>query len=189
VLTEAATRGDGTRGENVTLNVRTISSVPLRLHGSGWPRVLEVRGEVFMPKKGFEALNARQREQGEKTFANPRNAAAGSLRQLDSRITARRPLGFICYGLGEIEGGAPADSHSATMARLASWGLPVSPELRVVEGVSACSDYFAELAQRRDRLPYEIDGIVFKVDRLADQQETGLRRACAAVGHRAQISR
>jgi DNA ligase (NAD+) len=173
LLTEAATRGDGTRGENVTLNVRTISSVPLRLHGTGWPRVLEARGEAFMPKKGFEALNTRQRKRGEKTFANPRNAAAGSLRQLDSRITARRPLGFICYGLGEVDGDALADSHSATMARLASWGLPVSPELRVVEGVSACMDYFTELARRRDRLPYEIDGIVFKVDRLDDQAALG----------------
>jgi len=173
VLTEAATRGDGTRGENVTLNVRTIASVPLRLRDDHWPPVLEVRGEVFMPKKGFEALNARQRERGEKTFANPRNAAAGSLRQLDSRITARRPLRFICYGLGEVQGDVPAGSHSGIMTRLASWGLPVSPELKRVEGVSGCVDYFAEIGRRRDSLPYEIDGIVFKVDRLADQVALG----------------
>jgi DNA ligase (NAD+) len=173
VLIQAATRGDGTRGENVTQNVRTIGAVPLRLQGQGWPSVLEVRGEVFMPRAGFEALNARQRANGEKTFVNPRNAAAGSLRQLDSRITATRPLMMYSYGLGLIEGGEVAATHSDNMARLAAWGLPVSPELRVVAGLDACDTYFADIGRRRTELPYDIDGVVFKVDAVADQQRLG----------------
>jgi DNA ligase (NAD+) len=173
LLVQAATRGDGARGENVTANVRTIQSVPLKLRGDDWPRVLEVRGEVIMPKRGFAALNARQRERGEKTFANPRNAAAGSLRQLDSRVTAQRPLSFTCYGLGEVGDGWSADSHSAAMARVADWGLPVSPELRVVAGIEGCDGYFAEIGRRRDSLPYDIDGVVFKVDSVRDQEALG----------------
>jgi DNA ligase (NAD+) len=173
LLVQAATRGDGARGENVTANVRTIQSVPLKLRGDDWPRVLEVRGEVIMPKRGFAALNARQRERGEKTFANPRNAAAGSLRQLDSRVTAQRPLSFTCYGLGEVGDGWSADSHSAAMARVADWGLPVSPELRVVAGIEGCDAYFAEIGRRRDSLPYDIDGVVFKVDSVRDQEALG----------------
>ncbi len=173
VLVQAATRGDGSRGENVTRNVRTIASIPLRLHGSGWPGVLEVRGEIFMPKQGFERLNERQRANGEKVFANPRNAAAGSLRQLDSRITAKRPLAMFCYGLGEVEGRAMDDTHSANMQLLSTWGLPISPELRVVDGLSGCADYFADIGLRRESLPYDIDGVVFKVDRVADQQTLG----------------
>ena len=172
-LVLAATRGDGTRGENVTQNVRTIHTVPLRLSGSGWPDVLEVRGEIFMPRRGFEALNRRQRQSGEKTFANPRNAAAGSLRQLDPRVTANRPLTMICYGLGEVSGDGLAATHTASMARLSEWGLPVSPELRSVEGVAGCRVYFTEMGRRRDSLAYEIDGVVFKVDRLADQDSLG----------------
>ena len=173
VLEQAATRGDGTRGENVTQNVRTVPSVPLHLRDRGWPRVLEVRGEVFMPKEGFEALNRRQRERGEKTFANPRNAAAGSLRQLDPRITAQRPLRLICYGFGEISGEALAATHSGAMARLARWGLPVSPELRVVRGLEGCSAYYADIERRRADLSYEIDGVVFKVDSVDDQKTLG----------------
>jgi DNA ligase (NAD+) len=172
-LALAATRGDGTRGENVTQNVRTIQTVPLRLIGSGWPQVLEVRGEVFMPRRGFEALNARQRQRGDKTFANPRNAAAGSLRQLDPKVTAERPLTMICYGLGELSGDALAETHSASMARLVDWGLPVSPELRRVEGVPGCMAYFGDIGERRERLPYDIDGVVFKVDRFDDQRALG----------------
>lgn len=172
-LVQAATRGDGTRGENVTQNVRTIAAVPLHLRGRGWPPVLEVRGEVFMPKKGFDALNERQRARGDKTFANPRNAAAGSLRQLDPRITARRPLSMFCYGLGEVEGRAMRDSHSGNMALLKGWGLPVSPELRVVTGLAACAAYFEDIGARRAALAYDIDGVVFKVDRIADQQALG----------------
>ncbi len=172
-LVQAATRGDGTRGENVTQNVRTISSIPLRLLGKGWPPLLEVRGEIFMPKKGFEKLNRHQRESGEKTFVNPRNAAAGSLRQLDPRITARRPLAMFCYGLGKVDGHAMGSTHSASMALLKGWGLPISPELRVVTGLEACSAYFADIGARRSTLPYDIDGVVFKVDSVADQKALG----------------
>jgi DNA ligase (NAD+) len=170
---QAATRGDGNRGENVTRNVQTIRAVPLRLRGEGWPDVLEVRGEIFMPKAGFAALNERQRRTDAKTFANPRNAAAGSLRQLDPKITAARPLEMFCYGLGEVQGRVLADTHSAAMRRLRDWGLPVSPELRVVEGLGACSAYFDDIGRRRHDLPYEIDGVVFKVDAVADQQALG----------------
>jgi DNA ligase (NAD+) len=172
-LVQAATRGDGSRGEDVTHNVRTIPSVPLRLLGEGWPAVLEVRGEVYMPKQGFEALNRRAREAGEKEFANPRNAAAGSLRQLDPRITAERPLAFYCYGFGEIEGGALAPGHSAGIGKLRAWGLRISPELKQVTGVEGCLAYYQDLAQRREQLGYEIDGVVFKVDRLDLQERLG----------------
>ena len=173
LLVEAATRGDGRRGENVTQNVRTIGAVPLRLRGGGWPDVLEVRGEIFMPRKGFDELNARQRAAGDKTFANPRNAAAGSLRQLDPTITATRPLAMFSYGVGEIDGGAMGATHSANMALLKGWGLPVSPELQVLEGLDACDAYFDDMGRRRARLAYDIDGVVFKVDALADQQRLG----------------
>ncbi len=173
LLVQAATRGDGSRGENVTQNVRTIPSVPLRLLGEGWPARLEVRGEIFMPRQGFDALNRRQREQGEKTFANPRNAAAGSLRQLDPRITATRPLAMYCYGLGEVGGKLAAETHSGCMHLLRGWGLPVSPELAVLTGLEACAAYFADIGARRGSLAYDIDGVVFKVDNLADQKALG----------------
>jgi DNA ligase (NAD+) len=172
-LVQAATRGDGNRGEDVTHNVRTIPSVPLRLLGEGWPRILEVRGEVYMPKEGFEALNRRAREAGEKEFANPRNAAAGSLRQLDPKVTAERPLAFYCYGFGEIEGGALAPTHSTGIEMLRAWGLRISLELKQVTGVAECLAYYRDLAQRRERLGYEIDGVVFKVDQLDLQQRLG----------------
>jgi DNA ligase (NAD+) len=186
VLVQAATRGDGTLGEDVTQNVRTIPSVPLRLLGDGWPDVLEVRGEVYMPRRGFAALNERAREQGEKTFANPRNAAAGSLRQLDPRVTAGRPLAMYCYGVGEIAGGDLAPTHSATMLRLAAWGLRVSPELATVRGAAGCLDYYRQIGARRDRLDYDIDGVVFKVDDLAQQRELGFvaRAPRWAVAHK-----
>ncbi len=173
VLVQAATRGDGRRGEEVTQNVRTIPSVPLRLGGEGWPPLLEVRGEIFMPRAGFERLNERARSRGEKAFANPRNAAAGSLRQLDSRITARRPLAMFCYGFGELSTDTLAPSHSAGIARLEAWGLPVSPEMRRLEGVAACHDYFREIGERRDAFDYDIDGVVFKVDDIALQRRLG----------------
>ena len=173
LLVQAATRGDGTRGENVTQNVRTIDSVPLRLRGKDWPPVLEVRGEVFMPKKGFAELNERQRARGEKTFVNPRNAAAGSLRQLDSRVTAQRPLLMFCYGLGQVEGHPMCPTHSGNMALLQDWGLPVSPELEVLKGLDACVAYFDAMAKRRPKLAYDIDGVVFKVDNIAHQQALG----------------
>ena len=172
-LVQGATRGDGRRGEDVTGNVRTIGAIPLRLLGEGLPRVLEVRGEIFMPKAGFEALNALARERGEKGFVNPRNAAAGSLRQLDPRITARRPLAFYAYGFGEIEPGPLAASYSQGIRRLREWGVPVSPELRVVAGVEGCLDYYRAIAARRDGLAYDIDGVVFKVDQLQLQERLG----------------
>ncbi|MCU7852039.1 MAG: NAD-dependent DNA ligase LigA [Candidatus Thiodiazotropha sp. (ex Monitilora ramsayi)] len=172
-LVQGATRGDGTRGENVTSNVRTIKAIPLKLSGEGWPDVLEVRGEVFMPRKGFEALNQRARDAGEKTFVNPRNAAAGSLRQLDPRLTAKRPLSFFAYGLGEISSGQIAESQSACMSRLKDWGLPVSPLFKVVADIAACVRYYQSISQQRDKLPYDIDGVVFKVDQLELQQKLG----------------
>ena len=172
-LTRGATRGDGRRGEDVTAQVRTIRSVPLRLRGSGWPALLEVRGEVVMPKSGFEAVNAKARADGGKSFANPRNAAAGSLRQLDPRITAARPLKLFCYGVGAIEGGSLAPTQSESLRRLSEWGLCISPELKLLQGVEACIAYHREIEARRDALDYEIDGVVLKVEDLADQQALG----------------
>lgn len=172
VLMQAATRGDGQTGEDITANVRTIRNVPLKLHGTGWPETLEVRGEVYMPKAGFAALNERVLAAGQKPFANPRNAAAGSLRQLDSKITASRPLEFCCYGTS-TEG--LAAEHSSTLQRLRQWGISISPELHVVNSVQGCLDYYADIGQRRAQLPYDIDGVVFKVDALEQQSELGFR--------------
>ena len=173
VLTQAATRGDGQFGEDVTAQVRTIKAIPLRLLGAGWPQLLEVRGEVFLPKAGFAAINERARREGGKVFANPRNAAAGSLRQLDPRITAQRPLTLFCYGFGAVAGGELAATQSESLRRLRDWGLPISPELRVLEGVEACIAYHRALGERREALDYDIDGVVFKLDDLADQARLG----------------
>lgn len=173
LLTQAATRGDGKRGEDVTSNVRTIHSIPLRLLGTDWPEVLEVRGEIFMPKRGFDALNQRARSKGEKTFANPRNAAAGSLRQLDPAVTATRPLAFYCYGYGAVSGGDLASTYSGCISKLKNLGIPASPELAVLQDVSACMDYFRQLGERRDGLDYDIDGVVFKLNELAQQAALG----------------
>ncbi|TQV61476.1 MAG: NAD-dependent DNA ligase LigA [Halothiobacillaceae bacterium] len=218
LLVRAATRGDGERGEDVTANARTVHAIPLRLMGEGWPKVLEVRGEVYMPRSGLAALNARLEKAGEKAldrdaspkgagqgrtaFANPRNAAAGSLRQLDSRITATRPLSFFAYGWGEVawmeaEGRNPGgetdtqagqlpdsaalhpgyktmpERHSAMLAQLRDWGLPVNPLNALVQGAAGAHDYAARILALRDALDYDIDGAVFKVDRLADQQALG----------------
>jgi DNA ligase (NAD+) len=172
-LTLAATRGDGHLGEDVTAQVRTIKAVPLHLRGEGWPGFLEVRGEVFLPKSGFEAINAQARGEGGKVFANPRNAAAGSLRQLDPRITAKRPLTLFCYGFGAVERGSLALTQSASLERLRGWGLPVSPKMRVVEGIETCLAYHAAMGDSRAGLDYDIDGVVFKVDSLADQEQLG----------------
>ena len=172
-LIRAATRGDGRVGEEITQNIRTISSVPLCLIGSSWPRILEVRGEVYMPRAGFEALNRRQLEKGDKPFVNPRNAAAGSLRQLDPRVTATRPLAIYCYGVGEVEGSELPPLQSEILVRLKSWGLRVSPETQQVNGIEACLDYYRQIGARRDALPYEIDGVVFKVDAIKQQQALG----------------
>lgn len=171
-LVLAATRGDGTLGEDVTHNARTIPNIPLRLLGDDWPQLLEVRGEVYMTRSGFERLNRALERRGERTFANPRNAAAGSLRQLDPRIAAQRPLRFCAYGWGELSID-PGTSQFAMLQRLASWGLPVSPELKLVEGVEGCRAYFAELGSRRETLDYDIDGVVFKLDRIDLQQALG----------------
>lgn len=173
VLRQAATRGDGRRGEDVTAQVRTIRSVPLKLLGTGWPTLMEVRGEVVLPKVGFDAINARAREEGAKTFANPRNAAAGSLRQLDPGITAQRPLVMVCYGLGAVRGGTLASTQRGCLDLLGGWGLRISPELAVLEGVDACIAYHREIEARRDALDYDIDGVVFKVNDLADQEALG----------------
>lgn len=172
-LVQAATRGDGRTGEGITENVRTIKSIPLTLSGSDWPARFEVRGEVFMPSAGFAAMNDAARERGEKIFANPRNAAAGSLRQLDSRITAKRPLAFYCYGVGLVEGEPLAASHYDTLQRLKSWGLPVSPEVKLMTGQAGCEQYHDDILSRREQLPYEIDGVVYKVDDLDLQAALG----------------
>ena len=168
VLVRGATRGDGLRGEDITHNVRTINAIPLKLRGTDYPPLLEVRGEVFMPKQGFDELNRRARERGEKTFANPRNAAAGSLRQLDANITAQRPLDMFCYAVGVVEGGVLVlpQRHSEILARLRDWGLRVCHESKLTLGASGCLDYYRDILARRDALPYEIDGVVYKVDRL-----------------------
>ncbi|NLJ91493.1 MAG: NAD-dependent DNA ligase LigA [Aeromonadales bacterium] len=173
LLVRGATRGDGTTGEGITENVRTIKAIPLRLKGSDIPARLEVRGEVFMPLAGFKAMNEAALANGDKVFANPRNAAAGSLRQLDSRITAQRPLSFYCYGVGLVTGEPLGDSHFAVLERLKGWGLPVSPEVKRCTGKAECEQYYADILQRRADLPYEIDGVVYKVDALALQAQLG----------------
>ncbi len=165
-LIQASTRGDGATGEDVTSNIRTIKSIPLHLVGDDYPSILEVRGEVFIRKVDFEAINARARSAGDKTFVNPRNAAAGSLRQLDPRITATRPLRFLCYGFGELEPESIAVTHSESIKQFRKWGLPVSPEMEVVKGVAGCFKYFHSIGQRRNDLEYDIDGVVFKIDDL-----------------------
>jgi len=173
-LVRGATRGDGTTGEDISINVRTVRNIPLKLHGTGWPEVLEVRGEVFMSKAGFERLNATQLEVGGKTFANPRNAAAGSLRQLDSKITANRPLEFCAYGLGQVSAEI-SDTHIGNLNQLKAWGMPVSRELKLADGIDECLDYYRDIGERRLALSYEIDGVVFKVNSLASQRELGFR--------------
>ncbi|MFC0133358.1 DNA ligase (NAD(+)) LigA [Massilia eurypsychrophila] len=173
VFVQAATRGDGATGEDVTTNMRTVRAIPLRLHGDDVPSVLEVRGEALMFKADFARLNERQREAGLKEYMNPRNAAAGSLRQLDSRITAARNLRFFSYGIGALEGAAMPESHSKLLDWLGQLGLPVSKERAVVVGAAGMLGYFTDIGQRRANLVYEIDGVVYKVDRLEDQRKLG----------------
>ncbi|MFX1736979.1 NAD-dependent DNA ligase LigA [Paraburkholderia sp. A1RI_3L] len=168
---QAATRGDGTTGENVTENVRTIRSIPLKLKGKRVPRVLDVRGEVLMFRRDFERLNERQREAGQREFANPRNAAAGSLRQLDTRITAHRPLSFFAYGIGVLDGMEMPATHSELLDWYVDLGLPVNSERRVVRGAEGLLGFFRAIGEKRDNLPYDIDGVVYKVNR-RDQQDT-----------------
>jgi DNA ligase (NAD+) len=187
-LVFGATRGDGTTGEDVTHSVRTIRSIPLRLRGPKIPATFEVRGEVFMPRAGFEEFNKRALERGEKTFVNPRNAAAGSLRQLDPRLAAERPLDAFFYALGEVSEGAllAAQQQSAIVAMLRQLGLRTCPEGDLVEGVAGCLAYYARIGRQRATLPYDIDGVVYKVNRLEWQRELGFvsRAPRWAVAHK-----
>lgn len=184
VLIHAATRGDGATGENITANIKTIAAVPLKLRISHPPKRIEVRGEVYMPKAGFEAYNEKARALGEKTFANPRNAAAGSLRQLNPAITAKRPLDIYCYGIGSCEGYALPDSHLQQLDLLREMGFRVSSENRKAVGIEGCLEYYESMLKRRSQLPFEIDGVVYKIDSIPLQQELGFvsrapRFACA----------
>ena len=173
LLVRAATRGDGTTGENITVNVRTIRAIPLRLHGENIPARVEVRGEVFMPQAGFEALNEEARRTGSKVFANPRNAAAGSLRQLDPRITAKRPLTFFCYGVGLLEGGEMPGSHMARLQQFKAWGLPVSDRIRLCHSSDEVLAFYRQVEQDRATLGFDIDGVVIKVDSQDLQEQLG----------------
>jgi len=173
ILVRAATRGDGSTGEDITQNVRTIHSVPLRLIGDGYPERLEVRGEVFISHAGFQELNERAQQRGEKLFANPRNAAAGSLRQLDPSVTAERPLEMYCYGVGLATGGRLPQCHSEILQQLRGWGLRVYGGIERVSALGGCIDYYRKLEQQRESLPFDIDGVVFKVDRLDLQRRLG----------------
>lgn len=184
LLVHAATRGDGTVGENITNNIKTIASIPLKLLTNTPPILIEVRGEVYMPKMGFEQYNENARKNGEKTFANPRNAAAGSLRQLDPTITAKRPLAIYCYGIGACEGAELADSHLEQLGWLRTLGFRVSSEIKKTEGIEECLAYYQDMQAKRSRLPYEIDGVVYKIDSKALQHHLGYvarapRFACA----------
>ena len=169
---QAATRGDGVKGEDVTANVRTIRTVP-RLLKKGAPQVVEVRGEVFMPLAGFEQMNRLARERGEKVFVNPRNSAAGSLRQLDPKATAARPLDLFFYALGVVEGGDVPDTQSGLLEAFRAWGLPICPDARKVSGVEGLLGYYRDMGARRSSLPYQIDGVVYKLNRRADQEKLG----------------
>ena len=173
VLVRAATRGDGATGEDVTANVRTIRAIPLRLLDAAPPAVIDIRGEIYMPKAAFAALNAAAERDGGKTFANPRNAAAGSLRQLDPAITASRHLSFYAYGLGAHDGYALPATYSDLLAQYRDWGVPVCPLQSAVASVEEAVAYMADLGQKRHDLPYEIDGVVYKADRYSDQQAAG----------------
>jgi len=173
VFVLGATRGDGNTGEDITHNIRTIPAVPLRLRQENAPEVLEVRGEVFMPKEGFLAYNQRALETGDKPFVNPRNAAAGSLRQLDPRLTAQRPLDVFFYGIGELDGRASPETHSETLAYLHDSGLKTCPEWEVVAGIQGCLAYYTHIGGKRDDLPYEIDGVVYKVNAIENQELLG----------------
>jgi len=173
VLVQAATRGDGATGENITENVKTIRNIPLKLRGSGYPKRFEVRGEVFMNSAGFEKMNEQAKLNDEKVFVNPRNAAAGSLRQLDSKVTAKRPLMFYAYSTGVVEDGELAQDHFEQLTQLTQWGIPMSPETKLVKGVDAALAYYQDIGERRTSLKYEIDGVVIKINNKALQQQLG----------------
>jgi DNA ligase (NAD+) len=173
VLVRGATRGDGANGEDITQNVRTINSIPLRLMGSGFPGVLEVRGEIYMPKAGFDALNEKARAAGEKLFVNPRNAAAGSLRQLDARITASRPLEMCAYSVGHIEDGDMPSTHHDILQALKQWGFLTNRETKLVKNIDQAMSFYRDIGNRRERLAYDIDGVVIKVNSIELQEELG----------------
>ena len=173
VLVYGATRGDGNVGEDITANVRTIKSVPLKLQGDNIPHLLEVRGEIYLPKVGFDALNEAARAVGGKSFVNPRNAAAGSLRQLDSKVTASRPLEMCAYSVGQYQAERTPTTHQDMLQALCGWGFKLNDYVETVTGVDACADYYQRLAKRRNKLPYDIDGIVYKVNELALQERLG----------------
>ncbi|MGO2075630.1 MAG: NAD-dependent DNA ligase LigA [Pseudoalteromonas sp.] len=173
VLVQAATRGDGHIGENITQNVKTIRNVPLKLRGEDFPSEIEIRGEVFMDSRGFDKLNAEAEKHGEKVFVNPRNAAAGSLRQLDSKITAKRPLMFYAYSIGVVTDGELPSEHYQQLAKLTDWGLPLCPETKLVEGQQAALDYYQDILTRRSELKYEIDGVVIKINNKKHQERLG----------------
>ncbi len=185
VLARAGTRGDGETGEDITANVRTIKSIPLKLYGAGWPEVVEVRGEVVIPRKDFERLNRDQLARNDKVFANPRNAAAGSLRQLDPHVTASRPLRFFPWGLGEVASPI-ADRYAAIIERLHGWGFRISEFFQLVHGVEECLSYYQKLWAARATLPFEIDGVVYKVNELAARERLGFtaRAPRWAVAHK-----
>jgi len=173
LLVRGATRGDGKVGEDITANVRTINSIPLKLTGVGIPELLEVRGEIYLPRGGFDKINAAAIAKGDKAFVNPRNAAAGSLRQLDSKITASRPLEMCAYSVGQFQGGETPDSHLNMLKALGRWGFKINTYVEAVKGIAACEAYYERMQARRDQLSYDIDGIVYKVNDLALQQRLG----------------
>lgn len=173
LLVRAATRGDGTTGEDITANVRTIRAIPLKLEGDNIPARVEVRGEVFLPQAGFEKINEDARRSGGKLFANPRNAAAGSLRQLDPRITAKRPLTFFCYGVGLLEGGELPRSHMERLQQFKAWGLPVSDRVQLCDSPQAVLDFYRQVQEDRPTLGFDIDGVVIKVNALDLQEQLG----------------
>ena len=183
---QGATRGDGVTGEDVTQNLRTIKALPLKLRAEAPPRVLEVRGEVFMPLAGFKRFNAEATSRGERTLVNPRNAAAGSLRQLDPKMTAARPLDLFIYGVGIVDGGDLPARHSAALLALRRWGFKICPQSKLVEGVEGCLDYYREMGALRPTLPYQIDGVVYKIDDLERQRQMGFvaRAPRWAVAHK-----
>ena len=172
-LVYGATRGDGSVGEDITANVRTIKSVPLKLQGDNIPELLEVRGEIYLPRAGFDRLNAAAIRAGEKTFVNPRNAAAGSLRQLDSKITASRPLEMCAYSVGQYKSDLKPETHKGMLEALGGWGFKINPFVEALTGIAACEDYYQRMAEQRDQLPYDIDGIVYKVNSLKLQNRLG----------------
>jgi DNA ligase (NAD+) len=186
VFVQGATRGDGETGEDITQNLKTIKSLPMKLRTGRPPATLEVRGEVFMPLAGFERFNREALARGEKSFVNPRNAAAGSLRQLDPRMTAARPLDLFIYGVGVVEGGELPGKHSDTLRALRGWGFKICPQSKVVEGADGCLDYYRDMGAARSSLPYQIDGVVYKVDEIELQRRLGFvsRAPRWAVAHK-----